>query len=88
MTDIYGLIGSELRRLRKEHQMTQDDLAQQLSVSTNTVSRWETGHYKIRIDDLAALVGVFGLTLAQLFSGIETVSTTDEILPFESEAQS
>ena len=36
-------IGAFLKALRKEKNMTQEQLAEQLGVSNRTVSRWETG---------------------------------------------
>ncbi len=36
-------IGSFLKELRKEKNITQEQLAEQLNVSGRTVSRWETG---------------------------------------------
>lgn len=36
-------VGGFLKQLRKEKQLTQEQLAEQLNVSGRTVSRWETG---------------------------------------------
>lgn len=36
-------IGGFLKKLRKEKNLTQEQLAEQLNVSGRTVSRWETG---------------------------------------------
>ena len=36
-------IGNFLRELRKEKNLTQEQLAEVFSVSNRTVSRWETG---------------------------------------------
>lgn len=36
-------IGSFLKILRKEKNLTQEQLAEQFNVSPRTVSRWETG---------------------------------------------
>jgi len=36
-------VGSFLKELRKEKNLTQEQLAEQLNVSGRTVSRWETG---------------------------------------------
>ena len=35
--------GLFLRELRKEKELTQEQLAEQFNVSSRTVSRWETG---------------------------------------------
>lgn len=36
-------IGGFLKDLRKEKELTQEQLAEQFNVSRRTVSRWETG---------------------------------------------
>ena len=36
-------IGNFLKALRKEQNLTQEQLAEKLGVSSRTVSRWETG---------------------------------------------
>ena len=36
-------IGAFLKELRKEKNLTQEQFAEQLGVSSRTVSRWETG---------------------------------------------
>lgn len=36
-------IGNFLRKLRKDKQLTQEQLAEKLNVSRRTISRWETG---------------------------------------------
>lgn len=36
-------VGSFLKELRKEQNLTQEQFAEQLSVSGRSVSRWETG---------------------------------------------
>ena len=38
-------IGQFLAELRKQHNLTQDQLAEKLGVTGKTVSRWETGAY-------------------------------------------
>ena len=46
-------IGSFLKELRKEKNLTQEQLAEALNVSGRTVSRWETGS---NMPDLSILV--------------------------------
>ena len=48
-------IGSFLRKLRKEREMTQSQLAEHFNVSDRTVSRWENG---ANMPDLSILVGL------------------------------
>ena len=46
-------IGAFLKELRRERDLTQEQLAEELGVSARTVSRWETGS---NMPDLAVLV--------------------------------
>jgi len=47
--------GTELRSRREGLGLDQKDLARLLSVSTNTISRWELGHMAIRGEGAIAL---------------------------------
>jgi transcriptional regulator with XRE-family HTH domain len=38
-------VGSFLKSLRKEKELTQEQLGEKLGVTNKTVSRWETGNY-------------------------------------------
>lgn len=41
------MTGKDMRAYRAKHGITQSDLARYLGVVRNTISRWETGGYKI-----------------------------------------
>lgn len=56
-------------QLRKQKNMTQQDLADQLNVSRQAVSRWEMGTAKPEIDSLTAMAKVFGITVDELLTG-------------------
>lgn len=56
-------------QLRKEKNMTQQDLADKLGVSRQAVSRWEMGTAKPEIESLSALAKVFGITVDELLTG-------------------
>ena len=42
-------IGSFLKELRKERNLTQESLAEKLNVSNRTISRWERGLKRLEI---------------------------------------
>ena len=46
-------IGLFLKELRKERELTQEQLAEQFNISNRTVSRWENGN---NMPDLSILV--------------------------------
>ena len=62
--ELYEHIGSKIRSHReKTHGMTQEQLAAELDVTANTVSRWETAVYKPTIADLVRLGRLFGVAI-------------------------
>lgn len=62
------VIGNNIAKWRKEKGLTQDQLAEQLSVSAQAVSKWENGVSLPDITLLPQLAGIFRVTLDQLFS--------------------
>lgn len=61
-------IGEKIAELRKERKMTQEDLAGLIGVSSQTVSKWETGVTMPDILLLPTLAGIFEVTVDELFS--------------------
>jgi DNA-binding XRE family transcriptional regulator len=57
-----------LRRLRTLRRMTQQDLADSLGVSTQTISNWETGQTKpkLTLADWRKLAKVLGVSMDEL----------------------
>ena len=62
-------IGKFIATLRKEHSMTQKELAQQLGVSDKTVSKWETGRGMPEISIMQSLCEILGISINELLSG-------------------
>ena len=67
----YELIGSRLRAARKAANLTQEALAEQVSLSTVYLSRIENGKVFPTLETLATLCSALGISLGWLFSGIE-----------------
>ncbi|MBQ8717777.1 MAG: helix-turn-helix transcriptional regulator [Clostridia bacterium] len=61
-------IGQNIRTLRTRAGMTQEQLAGQLGVTYQAVSRWETGANTPDISLLPALATVFGVSIDALFN--------------------
>lgn len=74
----------KLQTLRKEKKMSQEDLAQELDVSRQSVSKWESGTTYPEMDKLLALCKIFNCSLEDLtndnISKIN-VETEEKILP-------
>lgn len=62
-------IGQFLRELRKEKGLTQEQLAEQFSVSGRTVSRWENGNNMPDISLLVQLSEFYGVDIRELIDG-------------------
>ncbi|MBQ1820656.1 MAG: helix-turn-helix domain-containing protein [Clostridia bacterium] len=59
-------IGAKIRALRKEKRVTQEELAEYLHISSQAVSKWETGASAPDIDMLPKLAIYFGTSLDNL----------------------
>lgn len=55
-------LGMELRRLRQAVPMTADEAAEQLELSSSTISRSETGSVNVHPRDVDAMLRLYGLT--------------------------
>lgn len=62
-----------LRRMR--HSMTQEDLAEKMAVSRQTVSKWETGDAYPEMDKALELCRIFSCSMDQLIREDMTVSS-------------
>ena len=62
-------IGERLYNLRKEKGLSQEDLANELGVSRQTVSKWETGESSPDFDKIIPLCNYYGITSDELLSG-------------------
>ena len=60
--------GKNIRNLRKASDITQEALAGALGVSSQSVSKWETGYGFPDITQLPAIANYFGVTIDELFS--------------------
>ncbi|HIU02274.1 MAG TPA: helix-turn-helix domain-containing protein [Candidatus Onthocola gallistercoris] len=61
-------LGYALREYRVRHNMTQQDLAEQLGVSTNTIHLWETRVCKPSMGSLLLLSDLLDMPLLDIIS--------------------
>lgn len=64
MTETMGQI---IKRLRKEHSLTQEELAEQLNISAPAVSKWENDTSMPDISQVVPLANLFGVPTDVLF---------------------
>lgn len=77
--------GRFLAELRRERELTQEQLAERLGTSNKTISRWETGNYMPPVEMLMELSEFYGVSINELLSGrrldeSETRSAAEENL--------
>jgi transcriptional regulator with XRE-family HTH domain len=71
-------IGQKIRALRRERDLTQEELAELLGVSVQAVSKWETGGGLPDISQLPPLASVFGVSADELL-GIDVANQDAEV---------
>lgn len=62
-------IGIFLAQLRREQNLTQEQLGERLGVTNKTVSRWENGNYLPPVEILQLLSDFYGITINEILSG-------------------
>lgn len=62
-------IGAFLKELRKEKELTQEQLAEKFAVSSRTVSRWENGKNMPEMSILVELADYYGVDVKEIIDG-------------------
>ncbi len=60
-------VGGKIRHLRKERSLTQSGLAQRIGVQQSDLCRMENGEYKVSLETLFKILGVFGMDIGEFF---------------------
>ena len=68
----------KLQYLRKQKNLTQEELAEALYVSRTAISKWESGRGYPSIDSLKAISGFFSVSLDELLSSDEIMTIAEE----------
>lgn len=64
----------KLQQLRKQNDMTQEQLAELLYVSRTAISKWETGKGYPNIESLKSISKLFSVSIDELLSGEELIT--------------
>lgn len=59
-------IAEKIKKLRKDNNMTQEDLAEKLNVSRQTISKWETNVVIPDADNIVSICKLFNITTDEL----------------------
>lgn len=62
-------IGKFLKELRKEKELTQEQLAEKFGVSSRSVSRWENGNTMPELGILVELAEYYGVDIKEIIDG-------------------
>ena len=70
-------IGAYLKELRKEKNLTQEQMAEKFGVSQRSVSRWENGNTMPDISVLIELADYYGVDLREILNGERKTNNMD-----------
>lgn len=71
------LIGENIKRLRRERDLTQEELATHIGISFQSVSKWERGDGYPDITMLPSLANYFGISVDQLL-GVDELAKMEQ----------
>lgn len=88
-------IGKFISELRKENNMTQEELALKMGVTSKSISRWENGKTMPDISMLSILAEELNCTVQELLNGrkmtkeelVELKETIDKLIEYQSNQQ-
>lgn len=77
------MLSENIRKYRKINHMSQDELAEKLQVTRQSISLWETGQTQPSLDNIVALAKLFDVSMDDLLSEdeLETVCANTSDLP-------
>ncbi len=64
-------VGQRLLDLRKSKQLSQEEVANELNVTRQTISKWETGQSLPDFDKIIPICKLYGISADELLSGIK-----------------
>ena len=80
------MLSENIRKFRKSNNMSQDELAEKLEVSRQSVSLWENGQTQPTVDNIIALTKIFNISANDLL-GDETGLPMDDVKPSQTKTK-
>lgn len=78
------MLGKNIRNLRKENKMSQEQLAEKLNVSRQSISLWENGQTTPSMDNIIAIADIFGVSTDVLLKdSVEEISDNEIVKEFK-----
>ena len=62
-------VANSIKKLRQDKQLSQEQLAEQLHVTRQAVSNWETGKTQPDVDTLTQLASIFDVSVERIIYG-------------------
>ncbi|MEK3687928.1 helix-turn-helix domain-containing protein [Paenibacillus sp. FSL R10-2736] len=78
-SELVQRIGERIRRVRKEINLSQEQLAERSGLHTNYVGQVERGEKNLTLETLEKVVGSLGISLEELFRYIGPMKQKDAI---------
>lgn len=70
------LIGPKIRKMRKEHKLTQTELASRIGIQQSDLSRMEKGEYRVSLDTLFKILAEFNVSISEFFDDVNREQIT------------
>ena len=77
------MLSDNIREYRKKSNMSQDELAEKLGVSRQSISLWETGQTQPTIDNIIALAKIFNISADTLLGNTDGTILSEDRDPGE-----
>lgn len=71
-------MANRLHHLRRKHHLSQEQVAELVNTTRQTISQWETGKSVPSLENLNILARHYGVTLDYLVNGVEPTCSTPE----------
>ena len=75
------MLSEQIKRLRMQKKISQQELGLQFNVIKQTVSSWETGHSNPPHDTLEKMAKFFGVTIGEMYGEANTKSSLEQDWP-------
>lgn len=78
------ILAEKITKLRKQNGWSQEELAEQLGISRQSVSKWESGNSIPDLDKIIKMSGIFGVTTDHLLKhDLEEITSTESVEIYE-----
>ena len=74
---MYNYFGNIVKNLRKQRNLTQEEMAEILNVSCQAVSKWENGTSDPSTSNLCALAKLYGIPVEELLHETQEEKSED-----------